>query len=546
VKSTTRIVPLGGLGEIGLNCMAVETDDSLVVVDCGVLFPDRNPGLDVIIPDFTHLRENARRVKGIVVTHGHEDHIGAIPYLLREMNVPVYGPRYALALIRERIREVHGAPEPDLRPTTVGERFHVGSVEFETLRVHHSIADATALAIRTPAGRIVHTGDFKLDDDPPDGEAPSYDRFRELGDDGVDLLLSDSTNSAIRGSSGKERDVFVALERVIAEAKQRVVVSLFASNVHRMQALIEIAKKHGRGVCLFGRSMQTHSRIAMDERYVEDFSSYLVPPEKAQEYPRDKLIVLATGSQGEPKAALSRLARGVHQSLRLDAGDMVVMSSRVIPGHEKEVAGILDDLARRGIDVRTADDSPGIHATGHACQEEQERMIELVRPRSFVPIHGGFRQLSHHARLAQNLGVDSSLVAENGQVLELSAGSLKLGGVVQSGRVCIEDGSPVADDLLEARENMGMHGLAVIVLTLDPRGKLAELPLVFAYGVLEDEAALDKAAQLIESAVVPITKRKRVDDDAELEDAARRALRRFFRSHHRRPVIECVVEWLES
>ncbi len=425
-----RIIVLGGLGEVGMNCLALEQGGEALVIDCGVTFDDRGLGIDVVHPDFGALEDY--RVAGIFVTHGHEDHIGAIPYFLRRFDVPVFGPAYALRLVRERAQEHEVLSHADLRCVKPRESERVGSFEVEPIRVTHSIADATALAIRTDAGLVVHTGDFKFDDAPPDGETFDVARFEELGGEGVDLLFSDSTNIDAVGPTGSEEGVGSALDAIVAGAEQAVVVAMFASNVHRLRMLGEIARRYGRKIVPLGRSVSTHARVAQatarstgeqaGRPYLEWPSDLVWPAERARELPRKRAILaVATGSQGERAAALSRLARGDHSALDLTAGDVVVLSSRVIPGNEPEVVRVMNDLLRRGVELRSWWSNRAVHVSGHAHRQEQRRMIELVQPRAFVPVHGTLHHLLRHAELARELGVPSVTVLENGDVATLDA-----------------------------------------------------------------------------------------------------------------------------
>ena len=407
-----------------MNCLALEQQGEVLVVDCGVTFDDRGLGIDVVHPDFTALERY--RVAGLFLTHGHEDHIGAIPYFLRRFDVPVYGPRYALGLVRERAAEHEILDHVTLHEVTPRQRVQVGSFEVEPIRVTHSIADATALAIRTDAGLVVHTGDFKFDDAPPDGETFDVARFQALAVEGIRLLLSDSTNIDARGPTGSEGAVGHALDDIVAAAEHAVVVAVFASNVHRLRILGEIARRHGRKLVALGRSVSTHARVARSiarstgehagAPYLDWPNDLVWPADRARELPRRALLGVATGSQGEGAAALARLARGEHPAFDLAAEDVVVMSSRVIPGNEAAVVRVMGDLLRRGVAVRTWWSDRDVHVSGHAHRDEQRRMIELARPRAFVPLHGTLHHLFRHAALARELGVPEVCVLENGDV----------------------------------------------------------------------------------------------------------------------------------
>jgi len=500
-----RIIPLGGLGEVGMNCLVLEQDGHALVVDCGVTFDDRGLGVDVVHPDFAALE--ASRVAGLFVTHGHEDHIGAIPYLLRRFDAPVYGPRYALGLVRERAAEHEILDHAQLHEVTPGQRVRVGPFEVEPVRVTHSIADATALAIRTAAGLVVHTGDFKLDDAPPDGETFDVARFEQLGREGVRLLLSDSTNVDARGPTGSEQSVGEALEAMIAGAEQAVVVAIFASNVHRLRLLGDIARRHGRKIVALGRSVSTHARVARataratgehaGEPYLEWPSDLVWPADRARELPRRAVLGVATGTQGEAAAALARLGRGEHPAFDLEAGDLVVMSSRVIPGNEPAVMHVMSDLLRRGVDLRTWWSDRAVHVSGHAHRDEQRRMIEMVRPRAFVPVHGTLHHLLRHAALARELGVSEVCVLENGDVGELDGEALRKGARVHAGRVHVFARRPLAPSVLRERAALASQGTAHVVVPVDGRGRLAGEVALSTRGVVDEvlEAHLLAAAR---------------------------------------------------
>jgi ribonuclease J len=537
-----RIVPLGGLGEIGMNCLAIEYGDHRVVVDCGVTFPDAPFGTNLIHPDFSYLTARKKDFRAIVVTHGHEDHIGAIPFLLRQANVPVYGPGHALELVRTRLEE-DGPITATLIETSPRKTFDIGPFRFDPIRVTHSIADATALAIETPAGTVIHTGDFKIEDDPLDGEEFDEDAFRSHAERGVRLLLSDSTNSFTPGFAGREEDVAHSLEKIIAGHPGRVIVALFASNVHRLRSLFDIARREKRRVVLLGRSLRRHVETAVKTDYLEDQGDLLVHPDDAQLIPPRELMVLATGTQGEPPAALARLAARTHPALLLDRGDRVIMSSRVIPGNDRPVHAIIDELIRLGVEVRFRGTDPDVHASGHAHVSEQKKMIELVRPRAFVPVHGTRAHLERHAALARTLGIEDVLVIENGSVIEVHPDRLVQAGSVPVGRVHVDQASRVvSDDVLRDRGALAEAGAAFVVLELDQRGTPKRRPRVRTRGVLPDGARaslLDEAAVYVADDLA--SARGNLDDDAASE-RARGALRRFFRRElGSKPVCEAFV-----
>ncbi len=524
-----RVFPLGGLGEVGMNCLALEQRGEILLVDCGVTFDSRGLGVDVVHPDFTALDEYRDRIAGIVVTHGHEDHIGAIPYLLRRFDVPVWGPKYALGLLKERAREHEVLDSARLVETTPRERYAVGSFVVEPIRVTHSIADATALAIETDAGMVVHTGDFKIDESPTDGETFDVARFTSLGDDGVSLLFSDSTNIDAAGSSGSEASVGAVLEAIVRGARGVVAVALFASNIHRLRLLGEIAKRTNRRIVPLGRSIQTHARVARSTGYLDWPSDLVWPAERARELPRERILALATGSQAEPRGALARLARGDLPALSLGEGDTVILSSRVIPGNERDVMAVMGNLLRRGVELRSWYSDRGVHVSGHAHRVDQTRMIEMVRPRSFVPVHGTLHHLTRHGALARESGVRDVCVLENGDVATLGAGGIVKSGSVPSGRAHIWDGREVEESVLHERTQLAAEGVALVVVPVDARGAVSGEISISTLGVVDEtrqRQLLDEARQETRVAVAELAPSMR--DDASIALAVRRAVRRTF------------------
>jgi ribonuclease J len=557
--ASLRVIALGGLGEVGMNCLALEQRGEAIVVDCGVTFDGRGLGVDVVHPDFTALE--GLRVVGLFLTHGHEDHIGAVPYFLKRFDVPVYGGRYALGLLRARAEEHEVLAHADLREVAPRSATMAGSFHVEPVRVTHSIADATSLAIRTDAGLVVHTGDFKFDEGPPDEEPFDVPRFEELSREGVRLLMSDSTNVDAAGTAGGEAGVGDALESIVAGAGQAVVVGVFASNVHRLRMLGEIAGRYGRKLVLLGRSVGTHSEVARGTRRVTgegagrpylDWPSDLVwPVERARELPKRAILGLATGTQGEAAAALARLGRGDHRALDLGPGDVVVLSSRVIPGNEAGVMRTMADLLRRGVEVRSWWSDRAIHVSGHAHRVEQRRMIDLVRPRGFIPLHGTLHHLTRHAALAREAGIDDVCVLENGDVCEVGPHRLAKAARVRAGRVHVVAARAVPDPVLEERMALASRGMAQIVVPVDERGRLTGEVILLTCGVLdaETDAGLVALARAEAAGAVEALRDRTASRDAaatatdgDIADAATAAVRRRFgRELGFRPVLTAVV-----
>ena len=525
-----------------MNCFAFEQRGEVLVVDCGVTFDSRGLGVDVVHADFAALEPY--RVAGLFVTHGHEDHIGAIPYFLKRFDVPVYGPRYALGLVRERsaAHEVlHHARFCEVRPR---QRVRVGSFEVEPIRVTHSIADATSLAIETDAGLVVHSGDFKFDATPPDGETFDVPRFEELGKSGVRLLLSDSTNVDAHGAAGSEETVAQALDEIVGSASQAVVVALFASNVHRLRILGDIARRNGRKIVTLGRSVATHARVARSVArstgehaglpYLEWPSDLAWPAERARELPRHAILAVATGTLGEEAAALARLARGEHPAITLGPGDVVVLSSRVIPGNESAVMQVMGGLLRRGVELRSWWSDRSVHVSGHAHRDDQRRLIDLVRPRAFVPLHGTLHHLSRHAELARAAGVAQVCVLENGDVGELDGERLEKTGRAPTGRVHVFAQRAIAPGVLRQRAALAAFGAAHVVVPVDDRGRLAGEVTLTTQGVVDEAAdehllaaARSEAARAVE-ALAGASPPAHVLDEAALAGAACQAVRRAF------------------
>ncbi|MGH7301514.1 MAG: ribonuclease J, partial [Candidatus Rokuibacteriota bacterium] len=445
-EPAVRLIALGGLGEIGLNMMLIECGPDIIAVDCGLLFPDDEmPGVDFAIPDWGYLRERRDAFRGVVLTHGHEDHIGALSYLLREFPVPVYGTPLTLAVARHRLAENGLLDQADLRAYAPGDRIVIGGFTVEPIRVTHSIADGIGLAIETPLGTVVHTGDFKLDPTPVDRQQPDYSRFAALGERGVLVLCSDSTNVGRPGHTGSETEVGRALAGRFAEASGRIIVATFASHIHRIQQMVDLAARCDRRVALLGRSMVANVAVAAELGYLKLPDGLVLPLEDLAELSPQRQVILSTGSQGEPNSALSLIAAGEHKYVQAGPGDLVIFSSRVIPGNERVIGRVINALLRRGAEVLW-EDVAFVHVSGHASQEDLKHMLALTRPRYFVPVHGEFRHLLQHARLAEGVGIpkDRIFLIEDGLGLEVTASGPRVLGGYPAGPVLV-DGKGVGD-----------------------------------------------------------------------------------------------------
>ncbi len=531
-----------------MNCLAIEQDDGILVVDCGAAFPEDDRGIDVFHPDFTWLFDNAERISGVFLTHGHEDHIGGLPYLLSKLSLPVWGPPHTLGLVRRRLAEHEFRSEDlDLRVAVAGERYQVGPFRVEPVRVAHSIVEASALSIETCAGRILHTGDFNFDPDPPDGEPTDEARLHELGREGIDLLLSDSTNSDVPERPGSERSVASVVERLTTEAKQRVVIALFASNVQRLITFGELALATGRRICLLGRSLETQFGIASQIGRVHWPSDLQVSGDQAKHVPRDKLLVLAGGTQAERNSALRRLSLGTHQHVSLEPGDTVILSSRVIPGNERPVNHMLNDLLRAGIVVHSRITQPGVHTSGHAGRSEQRRMIELLRPRCFVPVHGTLHHMRRHEELARSLGVKTTLVVESGTPVVVDAEGISADPAIVHGRVPIAlGGEPIGPGSLQSRSELGRNGVAVVSVVVNWDGGLAAPPAVTTRGVPQVDE-VPTALRAVSLEVARAAAGYRDGRGLAFEDFLRRAARRKLEDlSGTRPLIELSLVRLDA
>ncbi len=513
-----------------MNCLAIEANGDIIVIDCGVTFPHTDLGIDIYHPDFDYLERRRDSIRGLVLTHGHEDHIGAVPYLLRRINVPLWGPPHALALIAEKLEE-RGFDARLLRSTAMIPRrtYTLGAFSIEPVRVTHSITDACALIIRVAGRTLVHTGDFKFDPTPPDGDPTDFERLSEVGQQGVDLLLSDSTNIDAEGTSGSETSVGDALEQIVSGCEGRIVIGMFSSNVQRLRLVGQLARRTGRRICLLGRSVHTHVRTATRIGRLEWPSDLLVPAELAATAPRKSLLCIASGTQAEPLAALWRLATRSHPAIALERADTVILSSRIIPGNEPGVFRMFGHFIRQDIDVRSRITDPGVHVSGHAHRNEQRRMIEMIRPRAFCPVHGTLHHLKRHADFAHSLGVKDVVVAENGDVIELGAQGLRKVDMVEVGKVATYDGEEIPDDVLKQREVLARTGVAVVTLQVDARGKLLAPPFLSTRGVLDEGADIDLLKAAARDVADALAGKPFVNErptDQQIIDMAERAVRR--------------------
>ena len=484
-----KIIPLGGLGEFGMNCLALRWEDDIIVIDAGLMFPESELlGVDIVVPDITYLIENRQHVRAIVLTHGHEDHIGGLPWILSEIKVPVYATEFTLAFVEGKLEEHHLLDETTLIEIAPKEKFTVGPFTIEPIRVTHSLVDCVALAIETPVGIVIHTGDFKIDLSPLDDKAFDLHTFAEYGKRGVLALLQDSTNVERPGFTPSERAVRPRLDEIFSRARKKLFFSCFSSSIYRIRIAMELAREHHRKIAIIGRSMVESTEIAQDLGYINVPSGLVINPGQMRDYPVDQLMILISGTQGEPMSALSRAAVDNHRHAHIDAGDTVVLSSRIIPGNEKSIFRVIDHLYRRDANVIYDDGSHGlIHVSGHGAQEEMRMLINLVRPKFFVPIHGDYRYLRRHAEIAMQTGaVEHSMVIEDGDVLELDRDDARKVDKITAGRVLIDSGSSidvVEDLVIRDRRILSEDGIVLTVLAINKRtGKLEQPPEVVMRG----------------------------------------------------------------
>ena len=550
-KGKIRIIPLGGLQEIGKNLTVIEYGNDMIAVDCGLAFPEEDMlGVDLVIPDVTYLEQNADRLRGIFLTHGHEDHIGALPYVLRSVQPPIYGTKLTLGIIKNKLEE-HSLPfAPDLRTVSAGDTIRAGGMNVEFIRVNHSIADACALAIHTPLGTVIHTGDYKLDITPIQGEMMNITRLGELGQKGVLMLLGESTNAERPGYTPSEKLVGKSLDYIFtSNPKKRIVIATFSSNVHRVQQIINVSAQHGRKVAVTGRSMLNIVGAAVELGYMKVPDGVLIDINEVKRFKPEQITLITTGSQGEPMSALYRMAYSDHNQITLGQNDLVVLSSSAIPGNEKLVGRVINELSRNGVQV-LHDNDMDVHVSGHACREELKLMLALTKPRYFMPIHGESRHLSAHRELALEMGVPSPniFVSEIGKVLEIDSKGARYSGVVPAGQVLI-DGYGVGDVgniVLRDRKLLSEDGLIVVVATVDEHSNLllSGPDLVsrgFVY-VRENEPLMEEAKKVVQRTLMTALSSGRGNDRTQVKNRVRDELSRFlFQKTGRKPVILPVI-----
>ena len=543
-----KIIPLGGLNEIGKNMTIYEYGGEIIIVDCGMAFPgDDMYGIDLVIPDVSYLVKNRSRIRGLFLTHGHEDHIGGIPYVLKQVNIPIFCTRLTAGLIKLKLEEHGLARSTKLTTVEAGQTVRAGKFNVEFIHVNHSIADSVAFAIHTKMGTVVHTGDFKIDSTPIDGEVIDLARFGELGKEGVLALCSDSTNVERPGFTMSEKEVGKTFRRRFAGCDKRIIVTTFASNVHRIQQVIDAAVENGRKVAVTGRSMENIMKVSTELGYMKVPRNTLMDVNKIKGLPKNKQVIITTGSQGEEMSALYRMAFSTHKQVELGPGDLVIISASAIPGNEKTISRVVDELYRKGVDV-LYNRSDMLHVSGHACQEEQKILHALVKPRFFIPVHGEQRMLQIHTQLAMAMGMDRNhiAVAENGSVIELTTKTMKINGSVPAGEVFI-DGSGVGDVgavVLRDRKRLAEDGMVTVVLPVSSHnGDLLAPPEIVTRGfiyVKESEEMMAELQRVAAEAAEGVSRRRR--DDGELRSAVKSAISNYlYKTTKRSPMIIPVV-----
>ena len=549
-SSELKIIPLGGLHEIGKNITVFEYENEMIVVDCGLSFPEDDMlGVDLVIPDITYLEQNKDKIKGLVITHGHEDHIGSVPYFLKKINIPIYATKLTVGLIKNKLEEHKLLKTTKLVEVTQGQTIKLGkNFKVEFIRSSHSIPDSVMLAITTPAGTILHTGDFKVDFTPIDGKIMDFGRIAELGNKGILALMSDSTNSERKGFTMSESSVGEVFDKLFLHCTKRIVVATFASNVHRVQQIVNCAIKYNRKIAVCGRSMINMITTARELGYIECPENLFIDIDMIKNYPDENLVIITTGSQGEPMSALTRMAAGDHRKVKITPNDLIIISATPIPGNEKYVSKVIDDLMQIGAEV-VYSSLEDVHVSGHACQEEQKLIIALTKPKYFIPVHGEYRQLIAHSETAQSMGYDKEhiIMLQNGRILEINEDGAELTGTVPNGRVLV-DGLGVGDVgniVLRDRQHLSQDGLIVIVLTMDSNtGEVIAGPDVISRGfvyVRESENLMDEVKSVVRHEIAKCEE-KGIRDWSTIKSTVRENLRDYvFAKTKRNPMIIPII-----
>lgn len=548
-KAKVKIIPLGGVNEIGKNLTAIEYKNDIVVIDCGLKFPDEDMfGIDLVIPDITYLIKNKEKVSGIFLTHGHEDHIGALPYVLKQLNVPVYGTKLTLGIVETKLKEHGLLSSTEIIRVKPRDVIRLNSVSVEFIKTNHSIADSVAIAVHTPLGVVLHTGDFKIDYTPIDGELMDFARFAELGKKGVLAMMADSTNVEKQGYTKSERIVGESLTRIFGKTKGRIIIATFASNIHRIQQIIDAATVYGRKVAVSGRSMENIINVAIELGYIEVAENTLVPIDAINKYNNDQIVIITTGSQGEPMSALSRMASAEHKKVNIVEGDTIIISATPIPGNEKLVSKIVNQLFKKGAEVIYGS-SENIHVSGHACQEELKLMQTLIKPKNFIPVHGEYRHLKQHGELAIKLGLNPKnvVIPEVGNVIEVNRSGIRKSGTVISGQIFV-DGLGVGDVgniVLRDRKHLSQDGILTVVVTLSKDNKtIVAGPDIISRGfvyVRESEGLIDEAREIVRNTLLECEE-KNITDWATLKSNVRDELRSYlYEKTKRKPMILPII-----
>jgi ribonuclease J len=548
-SQTLTAIPLGGLGEFGMNMMALRLRDDILVIDAGMMFPESELlGVDLVIPDISYLKQNRHMVRAIVLTHGHEDHIGALPYILRDLNVPVYGTRFTLALVKKRLEEAGLLESTTLRETLPGRLIEIGPFEIEMIPVTHSTIDCVALAVRTPLGVIIHTGDFKIDQTPVGGAPFDLHTFAKYGNEGVLALFSDSTNVERPGFTPSERAIVPRIEELCRSAPKRVILSCFASSIHRIQQVIDIAARVNRKVAFVGRSMVDNVEIAHSMELLRIPDGMVVRSQDIRAFDPKKILILASGTQAEPMSSLSRIAVDNHRFVSVDESDTVILSARIIPGNEKAIFRMLDHMFRRRALVYYDNSGGTIHVSGHASQEEQKLMLQLVKPKYFIPVHGEYRHLFRHAALAHQLGVVSEeiILLENGKVIEFTEDGAFRRDPVAAGRVCVDSGSleEIEEVVIRDRKHLSEDGVVVSIIAIDKHsGKMESMPEIVTRGLMSDNGQeLIAGARQVIMKTVEDSNAEEKSDWGVIKEKIRVDLKRYINKHtSKRPLILPVI-----